>query len=155
MRRINCLIDGSATDKSQPTGASDSSSASLAKYPGQRCVTLSFPALRWRPAALDPPDARESPAGALSGRGLDAVAVGATAASAAQVAERIRVEFNATPTVFDGVTSTLSLSAGVADSGGDCALDTVLKNANVALRRLKGAGRNCVTTFSARDSELS
>lgn len=79
---------------------------------------------------------------------------GANTANALQVAERIRREFNATPVVLGGVTTTLSLSAGVADSSGraDTVLDTVLQSANEALRLAKDAGRNRVVAFGAPDA---
>lgn len=86
----------------------------------------------------------------LGGEKFCVLLPGASAANAARVAERIRAEFNATPVVLGGVTSTLSLSAGVADSGGDAGdLDAVIGNANTAMLQAKDAGRNRVTVFAA------
>jgi diguanylate cyclase (GGDEF)-like protein len=87
----------------------------------------------------------------LDGEKFCVLLPGASAANAARVAERIRAEFNATPVVFAGVTSTLSLSAGVADNGSDAgsSLDAVIDRADVAMQQAKEAGRNRVVVFAA------
>jgi diguanylate cyclase (GGDEF)-like protein len=88
----------------------------------------------------------------LDGEKFCVLLPGASAVNAARVAERIRAEFNATPVVLAGVTSTLSVSAGVADNGGDASatLDVVLDRADLAMHQAKDAGRNRVMIFSER-----
>jgi len=87
----------------------------------------------------------------LDGEKFCVLLPGATASNAARVAERIRAEFNATPIVFGGTTTTLSLSAGVADSSNapTSSLDSVLESANLALHQAKAAGRNRVALYGA------
>jgi len=87
----------------------------------------------------------------LDGQKFCVLLPGANAANAGRVAERIRAEFNATPVVLAGMTSTLTLSAGVADNGSDAgiSLDTVIDRADVAMHQAKDSGRNRVVMFGA------
>lgn len=67
--------------------------------------------------------------------------------NACLVAERLRTLANE-PLTTDGKTLTVSISLGVAQHTGDAAdLDTLLRNADVALYQAKEAGRNCVRSF--------
>lgn len=67
--------------------------------------------------------------------------------NACQVAERIRALANE-PIAMDGNLLTVAISIGVAQHTGDAAdLDSLLRNADIALYQAKEAGRNCVRAF--------
>ncbi len=71
------------------------------------------------------------------------------AAMATRVADRLRAELRAHPVILGGQERVVTFSAGVAaaDSTNDYSSPDIVSNADSALYRAKGAGRDCVKLF--------
>ena len=68
-------------------------------------------------------------------------------------AEQLRLSVSKNPilTGFGGISITMSIGITVSNSDSDVSVDELLQQADQALYRAKGLGRNCIQAFSHRD----